>query len=343
MVDRKELVRALSESVQRWDSQDQKIIVDAQGAWAQFCVQYGASGRCGDLVWHEPVTDFIASPVVLKSYAICAIDGSYLLYGHHEGVHAALINHGIVVFHYAEKSSVVFQSKTAVLGPDVLLDTPKPPRETVESWMLAQELLLIGSQTSEEIDKVLYLLDGSLSWWQQHFAHGLPHGVLLQQLFADVQKNNTMYASYTSAPRSRDIIKFLNMGDEVGSAMQGCESLCDADIFLPLLSPGERTVCFCKQLPEYDTAVCPAFFYLRLPNECVRVEIPSWIARDAQRLSWVHAIMVDQCDKGNGYPIASAYAHEQANIAPADKQFFNNLLALQGHPLRRSGKGVSKQ
>ena len=97
---------------------------------------------------------------------------------------------------------------------------------------------------------------------------------------------------------------------------------------------------------EYgEHAVC--FFYLNVGREMARVEVPQWVADDAELVDLVHAVALDQCRRGNGYPPVIQEAHEQAVISAADRQEFRRLVeeALEDErlPTYTSQKQESKR
>jgi hypothetical protein len=57
-------------------------------------------------------------------------------------------------------------------------------------------------------------------------------------------------------------------------------------------------------------------------------------------------VVVDQCRRGQGYPVALARAHEQAVVSGADRLRFNELVARalvsHGLPDQPSEKQASK-
>ena len=70
----------------------------------------------------------------------------------------------------------------------------------------------------------------------------------------------------------------------------------------------------------------PCFFYLHVESEIVRIEIPFWIARHEELVDHVVAMCLDQCVKGQGYPVALAEAHAQAVVKSPDRDFFYHLI-----------------
>jgi len=89
------------------------------------------------------------------------------------------------------------------------------------------------------------------------------------------------------------------------------------------------------------------FFYLHTGDEIGRVEVPEWVAEDDKLLSMTHALVLDQCRRGLGYPVAISEAHEQAVVSGSDRQHFNELvmtlLTREGLSAATSEKSRSKR
>ena len=89
------------------------------------------------------------------------------------------------------------------------------------------------------------------------------------------------------------------------------------------------------------------FFYLRVDDEIARVELPKWVANDESRLSLAHALVLDQCLRGHGYPVALSEAHEKAVVTGADRENFWQLvessLVEERLPTLGSAKSQSKR
>ncbi|MBI4198713.1 MAG: DNA double-strand break repair nuclease NurA, partial [Chloroflexi bacterium] len=90
-----------------------------------------------------------------------------------------------------------------------------------------------------------------------------------------------------------------------------------------------------------------SFFYLNAGEEIARVEVPAWVAQNEPLLGLAHALVLDQCRRGLGYPAAIMEAHEQAVINGSDREFFRQMVeeALAGNrlPVYTSGKAWSKR
>ena len=68
------------------------------------------------------------------------------------------------------------------------------------------------------------------------------------------------------------------------------------------------------------------FFYVNAGDEVARVEVPTWTSGDEAALGLAHSLVVDQAQRGRGYPVALMEAHEKAVINGADRRYFTELL-----------------
>ena len=89
------------------------------------------------------------------------------------------------------------------------------------------------------------------------------------------------------------------------------------------------------------------FFYIKLDEEIARVEIPLWAADNLELLDLVHSVIIDQCNKGFGYPVSLSEAHEQAVVTGQDRQAFwdlvDRVMTEEGMEIRGSLKQRSKK
>ncbi len=168
--------------------------------------------------------------------------------------------------------------------------------------------------------------------------------------------------SYISRPRSIEVATMLHeticrqptggCGPCERGIGQPCvfDRLPDRELFR-FLELGERSALFEMAVPsglaEYYAGLEPRFFYLNVGSEIARVEVPPWTADDPARLALVQAVIMDQCQKGLGYPNVLARAHEQAVVTGQDRMAFEYLLdavlAREGVPARTSEKLHSKR
>ncbi len=224
---------------------------------------------------------------------------------------------------------------------------------------------------------VLALLDGSLILWglvskdyPEFVTQALLDNGFLRYLDQMRKLNNSQrrfsIASYISFPRSTDVVNALRVAicphevpdcdrycDKIPWGKRECDSVAgvtDRELFFDLLSEGERSALFISQSSIVRKRYGPHrvyFFYLKAGDEVARIEIPEWVAMDESRLSLVHALVLDQCRRGHGYPVALAEAHEQAVITGADRgnfqQLVEMLMAEEHLPVTSSAKSRSKK
>ena len=152
-----------------------------------------------------------------------------------------------------------------------------------------------------------------------------------------------MFASYISSSKSKELINLIRLQlcdfDENNEAYKKVDHLVDTHIASFFLNPFERTTVFQNHSTisaSYPDLIKPYFFYLHNGDEIGRVEIPAWIAQDNQKVDLVAQIILDQCKKGYGYPVAIAEAHEQAVIKGPDREFFYQLVNRIGIKQKRS-------
>ena len=177
--------------------------------------------------------------------------------------------------------------------------------------------------------------------------------VQLQQLY----HHKTLVAGYISAPRSRELVNLIRfeLNQEDGHASELSDSdrvrhLVDVTVAHFFLKPYTRSIIFknhaaiCDYYPEH---LQPYFFYLHVGDEIGRVEIPAWIALDDAYVDLIAQVILDQCAKGYGYPVALAEAHEQAVVKGPDREFFYQLISKIGIEQKKclvpSQKSVKKR
>jgi hypothetical protein len=226
----------------------------------------------------------------------------------------------------------------------------------------------------------LALVDGSLVLWglsgrgggESRYASFVREAILQEGLLAALndlrnlaQHRLLTLAAYTSLPRSTEVVNALRCclcPHDLSQCRQSCSNRhsvhapCDAandlrdrDLFEALLEEGWRS-------PIYRTNSSVSresygehqvhFYYLNVGEEIARVEVPQWVARDETLLSLGHSLILDQCRRGQGYPVAISEAHQQAVIGGADRQMFRRMVAevldRRGLPVYTSEKERSK-
>ncbi|HEY3375124.1 MAG TPA: DNA double-strand break repair nuclease NurA [Candidatus Aquicultor sp.] len=320
-----------------------------------------------------------------ETYTVLSTDGSQISPDRHGPTPAFLINIGSVEIGYGgfhgyrldSEPTLFFEEKDTIRrfgGKE--RDVSGPVLAALRQKM---EVEVLGDMISScENKPAVALVDGTLILWMLETdpksITSLGTADLKQQSFlAFMQLINTAcdsalpVAGYISLPGSADVINALKVHicpiepvncdrcPYKGSVLDEyppCDKIngiTDAALFRRLLKPGERSSLFgsiSDILQAYgDQRVY--FFYVNVGKEIARVEVPGWVAHDKDALMLVHSVCLDQAEKGMGYPIAVAEAHEQAVVKTTDKASFERLvmraLIKQGTSAAESRKAIRKK
>lgn len=324
-------------------------------------------------------------PAVSADFSVIGVDGSHIDVDRHRPVRCYLINTGWAALRYGGQPVADLGSRASLYAEerDLVLADPQGNRDQpIEGALLGMKRsveecrrLAEMAQACPGTEPLLALVDGSLIMWgltgqtYPDFVRQelLDRGLLrcLDDIRQACARRPVAVASYISLPRSADVVNTIRLAlcpQEVADCDQNCPRqsgsarVCDAvaglldrDIFERALEPGQRSGLFAtgsKIVADHYGENAVSFFYLRLEDEVTRVEVPRWVAQDAGLVGLVHSLVLDQCHRGNGYPVALAEAHEQAVVTGADRDWFwqtvDESLAGQHMSTYRSAKSRSK-
>jgi hypothetical protein len=316
-------------------------------------------------------------------FTVLATDGSHIDVDRHRSTRCYLINIGSVVLHYGSVSGARLDNFPSLYSGDeelTIVATEGGRDQPVEGTLLGikrsvDECGQLARLAAELPDgsRSLALIDGSLILWPLEPYADFVKEALLNNGFlcylAEVKELNrgqrqVALASYISFPRSTDVVNVLRLAlcpyqpaDCDRYCSTGEKRACDAvagvrdrELFSGLLEPGERSALFItpsKIVEQYYGEHRVYFCYLRVDDEIARVEIPRWVATEEKLLGLVHSLVLDQCRRGQGYPVALSEAHEQAVVTAADRENFwqlvDSLLVAEQLPSVCSAKSWSKR
>ena len=324
---------------------------------------------------HEPLNRTYGLPPRPETVTVVAADGSQIMPSHHEVVPAFLLNIATVVLNYGNGGGAAFTNTPSLFyrDEDLYLDYGgERVQVTGDLLGMRRTLMEFGSLVDQAVAArsdaaVCALSDGSLILWR---LEGRPPGYQ-EATLADYlacldqgRRQGIPIIGYISRPRSRDVVNALRVGlcpedapnydhcpyerDERPPCAQ-IEGLTDRRLFAKLLQAGERSQVFgsaSRILNKYG-AHRIGFFYLHVGSEIVRVELPQWVGTDAALLDLVHAVAYDQAQKGMGYPVALAEAHQQAVVRGAERDLFYDMVTAvfrqRGAAMAVSPKNLRKR
>ncbi len=323
------------------------------------------------------------APPCPAEFTIIATDGSHIDVDRHRSTRCYLINIGSVILHYGAQSSAVLDSFPSLYSGDKdLVIAPmgiKGREQPIEGALLGIKRSVDECQQLARLaaglppgSLSLALLDGSLILWGLvAYPEFVTEALLVKGFLSyldDIRKLNNgkrlALASYISFPRSTDVVNTLRVAlcphdppdcDRYCSTNEkrDCDTVAgvqDRELFSNILSQGERSALFITQssiVQKHYGVHHVYFFYLRVDDEIARIEIPRWVATDEELLNLVHTLVLDQCRRGLGYPVALSEAHEKAVVTGADREYFWQMVEsslIDEHlPTPSSAKSQSKR
>jgi hypothetical protein len=305
----------------------------------------------------EPLTAHATLPATHQPHSVIATDGSQIAPSHHEIAYCYLINVGRVVLHYSQSRFPRLDSLPEVVYRPEELSLSRQWGMATTEWMghrrtvaEAQELAALATATLQELGAspppLLAMVDGSLIYW---FLDSLPEPareLILPPILTawdQLRQRGIPLVGYISASRSSEALNFLRLaacpfptpdcqhhcqGQAEGAACGRFMPLRDAHFWASQLTPGQRSPFYRSTAPilaRYGDH--PIYFcYLHVGTEVARVEMPEWVATAADRGEQALAMVLAQVQKGYGYPVALAEAHNQAVVRGGDRSRFFALL-----------------
>ena len=325
---------------------------------------------------HEPLNQTYSLPELPGAVTVVAADGSQIMPSHHEVVPAFLLNIATVVLNYGNGRGASFTGTPSLFfrEEDLYVDYGgERVQVTGEMIGMRRTVMEFDSLVGQTLaarnggNSVCALSDGSLILWQLVERPSAYQESVLTKFLECLEQGRQQgvpVLGYISRPRSREVVNALRIGlcpedapnydrcpyeqDERPPCAQ-IEGLTDRTLFARLLQAGERTQVFgstSKILNRYgDHRV--HFFYLNVGSEVARVELPQWVSDDPGLLDLAHAVAYDQAQKGMGYPVALAEAHQQAVVRGAERDLFYDMVTAvfrqRGTPMAVSPKNLRKR
>lgn len=320
----------------------------------------------------------------LNEYRVISTDGSHIGIDRDLPTKCFLINIGIADFLYGDEANAELINIPRLYAKEedlIIREKDGMGFHPIEDSLLnakrsVEEILALAKVLGETDFKVptLGLVDGPLA------VYGLP-GVSNKQYVIDhlvrdgfesalasikSKVNNDLLGviGFTSLPGNRDVSKMLsaniceNRSDKSGfychyrgsNIMSICSNciggVLDREIFAGILKKGERSPIFLPKKNDNQINEI-AFFYLNVGSEIARIEIPMWNIKESESIDLIQSVLMEQTERGHGYPVVLMEAHEQAVINSADRRAFADTIVeyLSGDGSRpyESAKALSKK
>ncbi|MEM6784773.1 MAG: DNA double-strand break repair nuclease NurA [Bacteroidota bacterium] len=294
---------------------------------------------------------------------VAATDGSQIYPDRHIEPACYLLNVGCIAFQYGTTEPPVMraapslryrdQDLDALRGDDgeaAIHDLTTEVVSALRDQLELEQLFATAHEARRSGRPILAMADGTLIRWM---VRGMKNRRLEQRLLGDYlrvldafQAHGLPVCSYISQPGNNELVNLLRFyrGEtERSTADDTLTGVLDRHVIEDTLAVGERSGCFASGshiLDEYGPhRICA--FYVRLAGEVARVEIPAWVADQPAWVELIHAVVLDQCEKGGGYPIILQEAHERAVVRQQEKALFYHILDRQMHHAGMATTGTS--
>lgn len=305
----------------------------------------------------EPLDTRIDIDTAPQAHTVIATDGSQIAPSHHEIAYCYLINIGRIVLHYGQSKLPLLDSipEAFYRAEDLYVSRQwgirteewmSYQRTALEAGMLAELAQALGS---EQMAPTIALVDGSLIHW---FLEPLPaearDRVLTPILTAwdQLRAIDVPLVGYISASRSGEALNFLRLqscayltpdcathcsGQVERAPCQVLDPLKDTALWAKRLQPGQRSPLWrsSARIQDYYGDHAIHFCYVHVGSEIARIEVPAWVAQDESMFNTALSLTLAQVQKGYGYPVALAEAHNQAVVRGGDRARFFALLEQQ--------------
>ncbi|MHC0066495.1 DNA double-strand break repair nuclease NurA [Nostoc sp. UIC 10890] len=304
----------------------------------------------------EPLETCIDISVPPKIHTVIATDGSQIAPNHHEIAYCYLLNIGRVVLHYGQNRHPLLDSLPEVFYRPEDLYMSRQWGIRTEEWMsfrrTASETTVLAELAcgaAQGETPALAMVDGSLIYW---FLEQLPMDARdrilppILEAWQQMRDAKIPLMGYLSASRSIETMNFLRLlacPHPVPDCKSHCpnqlekvpckifEQLRDTSVWATRLKPGQRSTLWRSNSPilELYGDQTIYFCYVHVGTEIARIEVPAWVAQNATMLDQSLGLMLAQVQKGYGYPVAIAEAHNQAVVKGGDRARFFALLEQQ--------------
>ncbi|MBI3739163.1 MAG: DNA double-strand break repair nuclease NurA [Chloroflexi bacterium] len=303
-----------------------------------------------------PINESLASsyppPASVKEATLIAADGSQINPDRHASVQFCLVNVGAIILKLNSGQSPEIDVTSELLYGDDL----ETKSGLMTDGMVALRRDLKERTKLDELSKgmkgsVVAFTDGPIELWGASGDDAEAYHESLNSyitVLSRLQTRGVINAGYVDKPSADLVIRLLEIATAPQDQLQHLREyhplrgVSDRWLFgnkeKPLLPPGHRSAIFGIQSgseKNYTGTLSLHFFYLNVGTDGhpwpVRVEIPKWVADDAEKLNLLHTVLVEQCRMmgSRPYPYLLHRAHETAVVKQEEKQQIEQMLSQE--------------
>lgn len=312
----------------------------------------------------EPLDQGIDPPAPPPRATLLAVDGSQRLPTRHDPFLYYLLNIGVIIYRHGEAAAPQTLTAPRLVYPSDDLTHDITEEFTASNVSIRRDLAEIAllaqtAQAQRGPDPVLAVMDQRLQYWPI----GSSDQAASSEIMADwldamsaIEQSGGWLVGYIERPETGALINLLytldwGQPDFDPTRLNQRHPVTDADLYRPLLQPGQRSPVFEVINPSdnyrrfSDAGQNISFFYLRPPqaDDLARVDVPLWAAQQPGVIEQIHALLVDQCYILGRYPYILTRADEIAVVQPRDQEYLDGLIALELQRRGISGDLTGKQ
>lgn len=318
----------------------------------------------------EQPTAYYEGPSRPTPMTVVATDGSQIYPDRHKEPLWYLINVSRIAFHYGTLEPPCLESLPTLffrgqglegLDAEQYKITGRDVVSALRDEKELSTLLDLAVEYRQDNTPLLAMADGTLIRWMLRGIKNPELEAVLLSRYVDVLdgfcKEQIAVCSYISMPGNKEFVRLLAQQaiDDPKERENRIKDINDRLLFERILPRGARSSLFQSQskiLSGYSADLQVCYFYIHVESsetahEIARVEVPMWMAKDAERINMVHAAVLSEAQKGRGYPMILSEAHEHAVVRGSERSLFyemiENLSVEQGRPLLNSMKQRAKE
>jgi len=330
---------------------DQAAELDALKAKLEMAIHANPNLRCA-IPGSEHLNHRVGCPPPPETVTILAADGSQINPDRHASVDYCLVNVGAIQMLHGGAESPVTAVRTQLFFDEQMYTATGRITERMVALMRDLRERELLAEIAQKIEPPLITLtDGPLELWvgRESDLEAREYEKRFKQYLSalrELYRRGASTAGYIDKPRGDLLVRLLEIArlqqdkiDRAGRDYRPFLGLTDADLFLDLLQPGERSAVFgiqSRNAEKYAAELSLHFFYLNVGSDerhpyPVRVEIPACVAGNEQMLNDLHTTLVNQCRilGTRTYPYLLHRSHEVAVVTRDEKEQVERMIRLE--------------